>query len=100
MAVEITMGGGLFGDDGKGKGSSEHDHILVLNNVDLIQGDIDTDGAEYIVQHAGELKKTVYPVPEAIDTRIAALKLKAMGIEIDLLTPEQARYLASWEEGT
>jgi adenosylhomocysteinase len=56
--------------------------------------------AEYIVQHAEELQKTVYPVPEKIDKDIAALKLKAMGIEIDVLTPEQARYLASWEEGT
>ena len=56
--------------------------------------------AEYMVQHATELVTTVYPVPEEIDRNIAALKLKAMGIEIDVLTPEQARYLASWEEGT
>ena len=47
-----------------------------------------------------ELEQTVYPVPEEIDKDIAYLKLKAMGIEIDVLTPEQARYLASWEEGT
>jgi adenosylhomocysteinase len=56
--------------------------------------------AEYMVQHADELEQTVYPVPVAIDKEIANLKLKAMGIEIDVLTPEQARYLASWEEGT
>jgi adenosylhomocysteinase len=56
--------------------------------------------AEYMVQHAAELEKTVYPVPEEIDKRIAALKLEAMGIEIDTLTPEQAEYLTSWEEGT
>jgi len=56
--------------------------------------------AEYIVQHAEELERIVYPVPEAIDKKIASLKLKAMGIEIDVLTPEQVRYLASWEEGT
>jgi adenosylhomocysteinase len=56
--------------------------------------------AEYMVQHATELKKTVYPVPEEIDKRIAALKLNAMGIQIDVLTPEQARYLVSWQEGT
>jgi adenosylhomocysteinase len=56
--------------------------------------------AEHIVQHAKELECTVYPVPEAIDKEIARLKLKAMGIEIDVLTPQQARYLASWEEGT
>jgi adenosylhomocysteinase len=56
--------------------------------------------AEYMVQHAEELKNTVYPVPEEIDKEIARLKLEAMGIEIDVLTPEQAKYLASWEEGT
>lgn len=56
--------------------------------------------AEYMVKHASELKKTVYPVPEEIDKRIAALKLDAMGIQIDVLTPEQARYLVSWQEGT
>lgn len=56
--------------------------------------------AEYIVEHANELEKTVYPVPEEIDKNIAALKLKAIGVEIDVLTPEQAKYLASWEEGT
>jgi adenosylhomocysteinase len=56
--------------------------------------------AEHMVQHADELERTVYPVPEAIDKEIARLKLEAMGIEIDVLTSEQARYLASWEEGT
>jgi adenosylhomocysteinase len=56
--------------------------------------------AEYLVKHAQELERTVYPVPEEIDREIARLKLKAMGVEIDVLTPEQARYLASWEEGT
>jgi adenosylhomocysteinase len=56
--------------------------------------------AEYMVQHAEELEKTVYPVPEAIDKEIARLKLEAMGVEIDELTPTQARYLTSWQEGT
>jgi adenosylhomocysteinase len=56
--------------------------------------------AEYMVQHADELEKTVYPVPEEIDKDIARLKLEAMGIEIDVLTPEQIAYLASWQEGT
>ncbi len=56
--------------------------------------------AVYIWQHADELERTVYPVPEAIDQEIARLKLQAMGVEIDKLTPEQERYLASWEEGT
>jgi adenosylhomocysteinase len=56
--------------------------------------------AEYMVQHADELERTVYPVPEAIDKEIARLKLAAMGIEIDVLTSEQEHYLVSWQEGT
>jgi adenosylhomocysteinase len=57
-------------------------------------------GIEYIVKHGRELKPAVYPIPAEIDSTIARLKLKAMGIEIDNLTKEQAKYLASWEEGT
>jgi len=55
---------------------------------------------EYAVQHAGELDRKVYPVPAEIDKEIARLKLATMGVEIDVLTEEQARYLASWDEGT
>ncbi|MGE5139640.1 MAG: adenosylhomocysteinase [Rudaea sp.] len=57
-------------------------------------------GVEYIAAHGKELKPNVYPIPDAIDKEIARLKLKAMGVEIDALTTEQAKYLASWEEGT
>jgi len=39
-------------------------------------------------------------VREEIDREIARLKLEAMGVRIDRLTPEQERYLASWQEGT
>ena len=56
--------------------------------------------AEYAVEHAAELERKVYPVPEEIDREIARLKLETMGIEIDRLTDEQAQYLASWSEGT
>ncbi len=56
--------------------------------------------AEYIVQKGKELKPQVYPVPEEIDNGVGKLKLKAMGIGIDILTPEQRKYLESWEEGT
>lgn len=56
--------------------------------------------AEYILTHADDLENTVYAVPEDIDQTIAALKLKAMGVEIDVLTEEQRRYLTSWQEGT
>lgn len=57
-------------------------------------------GAEYMINHCKDLENKVYPVPENIDKEIARLKLKAMGVSIDVLTPEQSKYLASWQEGT
>ena len=56
--------------------------------------------AEYMVKNAMALEKRVYEVPDDIDKDIARLKLAAMGIRIDTLTPEQERYLTSWEDGT
>lgn len=56
--------------------------------------------AEYMFKNARSLQPKVYPVPQFIDEEIARLKLQAMGIEIDRLTPEQEKYLSSWEEGT
>src|SRR5512132_2554821 len=56
--------------------------------------------AEYAVQHAASLERKVYDVPDEIDKEIARLKLETMGVEIDKLTEEQAKYLASWDEGT
>jgi adenosylhomocysteinase len=56
--------------------------------------------AEYAVQNAASLERKVYAVPEEIDNEIARLKLATMGVEIDRLTEEQAKYLASWDEGT
>jgi adenosylhomocysteinase len=55
---------------------------------------------EYMVKLKKPLAKNVYPVPEAIDQQIAREKLAAMGVAIDTLTPEQKKYLASWELGT
>jgi adenosylhomocysteinase len=54
----------------------------------------------YMLENAEDLEKTVYAVPEEIDEEIAKIKLEAMGVEIDVLTPEQEAYLASWEAGT
>jgi adenosylhomocysteinase len=56
--------------------------------------------AEYAIANAATLERRVYPVPDEIDREIARLKLATMGIEIDQLSEEQARYLASWNEGT
>ena len=56
--------------------------------------------AEWAVANAAKLERKVYVVPEEIDREIARLKLETMGVEIDQLTEEQAKYLASWDEGT
>jgi adenosylhomocysteinase len=56
--------------------------------------------AEWIVKQRETLVPDVYPVPEEIDGEVARLKLQAMGIEIDTLTPEQEQYLRSWDLGT
>jgi adenosylhomocysteinase len=55
---------------------------------------------EYLIKNIDSLEKKVYSVPDEIDREIARLKLDAMGIQIDVLTPEQVKYLNSWEEGT
>jgi adenosylhomocysteinase len=55
---------------------------------------------EYMVKNRGSLEVKVHPVPEDIDKQVARLKLQSMGITIDSLTPEQKKYLTSWEQGT
>jgi adenosylhomocysteinase len=57
-------------------------------------------GSEYMLTHAKELQPRVYTLPVEIDREIAGLKLQAMGVKIDTLTPEQDKYLHSWESGT
>ena len=57
-------------------------------------------GAEYLVQHGKSLERKVYTIPQEIDMDIARLKLAAMNVAIDTLTPEQEKYLDSWEHGT
>ncbi|MGO8786080.1 MAG: adenosylhomocysteinase [Terriglobia bacterium] len=56
--------------------------------------------AEYMVKNAKKLEPKVYPVPADIDQTVAKLKLESLGVSIDTLTREQAKYLASWAEGT
>jgi adenosylhomocysteinase len=57
-------------------------------------------GAEYMVKQGKALKNDVYVVPEDIDREIARLKIVSMGVNIDVLTDAQTKYLASWEQGT
>jgi adenosylhomocysteinase len=52
------------------------------------------------VKHHVELSAQVYVVPEAIDAEVARLKLEALGITLDPMTPEQLEYVSSWQHGT
>ncbi len=56
--------------------------------------------SEYVAKNHKKLQKRVYPVPENIDRMIAKLKLRALGVKIDILTAEQKKYLSSWHMGT
>ncbi len=56
--------------------------------------------AKYLLDNKGKLENRVYTVPDEVDQEIARIKLASMGIQIDVLTPEQVKYLNSWEEGT
>jgi adenosylhomocysteinase len=55
---------------------------------------------EYIIKNHKKLENKVYPMPQELDLKIAYLKLKSMGVKIDHLTPEQKKYLGSWQLGT
>ncbi|HEU4710845.1 MAG TPA: adenosylhomocysteinase [Pyrinomonadaceae bacterium] len=55
---------------------------------------------EYLVKHKGELPPGVHLLPKEVDTEIASLKLRALGVAIDTLTAEQLEYISSWETGT
>lgn len=57
-------------------------------------------GIEFIVKNKGKLENKMYTLPYEVDVEIAKIKLDAMGIEIDELTPEQELYLNSWNSGT
>jgi adenosylhomocysteinase len=55
---------------------------------------------EYLIRKKGELKPGVHLLPQEVDTEIAGLKLRALGISIDTMTAEQLEYISSWETGT
>lgn len=55
---------------------------------------------EFLVKHKGQLPAGVHLLPQEVDTEIASLKLRALGISIDTLTAEQLEYISSWETGT
>ncbi|MCL5436168.1 MAG: adenosylhomocysteinase [Patescibacteria group bacterium] len=56
--------------------------------------------AVFLVRNHGKLEKKVYTIEKELDEEVASLKLKSLGIKIDVLTPRQKKYLSSWDEGT
>ena len=53
--------------------------------------------ARYVADHRGQLPVKLMPVPVEIDDQVARMKLETMGVSIDVLTPEQEKYLSSWQ---
>src|SRR5207302_10872632 len=98
---EFTLEGGrrlyLLGEGRLINLSAAEGHPALVMNMSFANQAL---SAEYAIQHAAELERKVYPVPPEIDAEIARLKLETMGIAIDRLTEEQAKYLESWDEGT
>ncbi len=98
---EFTLDGGrriyLLADGRLVNISAAEGHPAIVMDMSFANQALAT---EYAVEHAATLEKKVYPVPAVIDNEIARLKLATMGVTIDQLTEEQAKYLASWDEGT
>jgi hypothetical protein len=98
---EFTMAGGqriyLIADGRLVNLSAAEGHPALVMDMSFANQAL---SAEYAIQNAAELERKVYPVPAEIDNEIARLKLETMGVDIDKLTEEQEKYLASWDEGT
>lgn len=56
--------------------------------------------AKHTIENKGKLEPKIYNIPKEVDDNVARLKLRALGVSVDALTPEQEKYLSSWEEGT
>ncbi len=98
---EYTMGDGrklyLLGEGRLINLAAAEGHPAVVMDMSFANQAL---SAEHIVKNSKKLEPNVYPVPTDIDEMVAKLKLEAMGVGIDVLTPEQVKYLASWSEGT
>ncbi|MEK7140379.1 MAG: adenosylhomocysteinase, partial [Patescibacteria group bacterium] len=55
---------------------------------------------EFILKNKRQLSNAVHILPEALDKKIAALKLRSLGVKIDTLTERQKKYMSGWREGT
>ena len=113
--VHIANNGGLVEPVlDSGCGSGEHALLaasmgLAVKGVDVAQTAIEMArgkarlrglSAEFLVKNKGTLENGVHLLPDEVDVEIASLKLEAMGVRIDTLTPEMLEYMSSWETGT
>jgi adenosylhomocysteinase len=101
MVDEYTMADGrriyLIGDGRLVNLAAAEGHPAIVMDMSFANQAL---SAEWVVANGATLERQVYDVPKEIDDEIARLKLATMGIDIDQLTEEQAKYLASWDEGT
>jgi adenosylhomocysteinase len=101
MVDEYTMADGrriyLIGDGRLVNLAAAEGHPAIVMDMSFANQAL---SAEWVVANGAGLERKVYDVPKEIDDEIARLKLATMGIDIDQLTEEQAKYLASWDEGT
>jgi adenosylhomocysteinase len=101
MVDEYTMSDGrriyLIGDGRLVNLAAAEGHPAIVMDMSFANQAL---SAEWVVANGATLERQVYDVPKEIDDEIARLKLATMGIDIDQLTAEQAKYLASWDEGT
>ncbi len=101
MIDEYTMADGrriyLIGDGRLVNLAAAEGHPAIVMDMSFANQAL---SAEWVVANGASLERRVYDVPKEIDDEIARLKLETMGIDIDRLTEEQAKYLASWDEGT
>jgi adenosylhomocysteinase len=101
MVDEYTMSDGrriyLIGDGRLVNLAAAEGHPAIVMDMSFANQAL---SAEWVVANGATLERQVYDVPKEIDDEIARLKLATMGIDIDQLTEEQAKYLASWDEGT
>jgi len=97
--VVVAGVGGVDGDERQGAQvlAAAEGHPASVMDMSFANQSL---GAEWILKHHATLQPNVYPIPRELDEEISRLKLEALGVRIDTLTPEQVAYLASWEQGT
>lgn len=86
--------------------AARHMPVLATNREELAAAVMDLSfgglalSARYLLQHADELAPAMHDVPAEIDEQVAALKLRSLGVRLDVLDARQQQYARSWQHGT